>query len=248
MSTFETIVLGVGDAFSEKYRPTSLLLSCDDFLLAIDCPDMYRSVLRGASERSGRNLSIEKIDHVLITHVHGDHMNGLEGAAFFKRFTEGKRLTLISSPEVREVIWDQRLVASMGTIWEGSNRRTIPFGEFFEHIPLSWEGVTVVGPFRIRARRTRHPLPTSALLVEADGRLLGYSCDTDFDPELIDFLEPADLILHETGPSPVHASYSDLASLPEDLRSKMRLIHYPDDFDIEASTIRPVEQGEVLQP
>ena len=90
MSTFETVVLGVGDAFSERYRPTSLLLSYDDFFLAIDCPDMYRSVLKEASAISGRQLSLSAIDHVLITHVHGDHMNGLEGVGFYKRYAEGK--------------------------------------------------------------------------------------------------------------------------------------------------------------
>jgi ribonuclease BN (tRNA processing enzyme) len=248
MSTFEAIVLGVGDAFSERFRPTSLLLSCDDFLLAIDCPDMYRSVLREASDVSGRELSLSAIDHVLITHVHGDHMNGLEGVGFFKKFAEGKRVTLVSSPEVREVIWDQRLIASMGTMWEDATRQELAFDEFFEYISLSWEDATTVGPFRIRTRRTRHHLPTSALLVEAGGRVLGYSCDTDFDPELIRFLEPADLIIHETNLGPVHTAYSELAALPEELRAKMRLVHYPDDFDVSSSVIRALRQGEVLRP
>jgi len=248
MSTFETVVLGVGDAFSERFRPTSLLLSYGDFFLAIDCPDMYRFVLREASAISGRELSLSAIDHVLITHVHGDHMNGLEGVGFYKRYAEGKRVTLVSSPEVREVIWDQRLIASMGTMWEDAERQELAFDEFFDYIPLSWEDVTVVGPFRIRTRRTRHQVPTSALMVEAGGRVLGYSCDTDFDPELIAFLEPADLIIHETNPSPVHTTYSELAALPEELRARMRLIHYADDFDTSSSVIRPLQQGEVLRP
>jgi ribonuclease BN (tRNA processing enzyme) len=248
MSTFEAVVLGVGDAFSERHRPTSFLLSYGDFVLAIDCPDMYRTVLREASDISGRQLSLSAIDHVLITHVHGDHMNGLEGVGFYKRFTEGKRVTLVSSPEVRDVIWDQRLIASMGTMWEDETRKELAFDEFFDHIPLSWEGETAVGPFRIRTRRTRHHLPTSALMVEAGGHVLGYSCDTDFDPELIAFLEPADLIIHETNPSPVHTAISELDALPEDIRARMRLVHYSDDFDASSSLIRPLRQGEVLRP
>ena len=35
MSPFEVIVLGVGDSFSERYVNAALLLSCDDFWLAI---------------------------------------------------------------------------------------------------------------------------------------------------------------------------------------------------------------------
>src|SRR5215470_4593504 len=105
MSRFEVIVLGVGDTFSEFHHTTSVLLVCDDFHLAIDCPDTYRAVLRDASGRSGRALSLSDIDHVLITHVHGDHMNGLEGAAFFKFFAQGQRLQLATSPDLRANIW-----------------------------------------------------------------------------------------------------------------------------------------------
>ena len=91
LSKFEVLVLGVGDTFSEKHHSSALLLSCDGFHLAVDCPDMYRSVLRAAAERSGRSISLSDIEHVLITHVHGDHMNGLEGVAFFKHFVDHER-------------------------------------------------------------------------------------------------------------------------------------------------------------
>ena len=77
MSELEVVVLGVGDTFSEHHHSTALLLECAGFRLAIDCPDQYRSVLKAAAEKSGRALSLSDIDHVLITHVHGDHMNGL---------------------------------------------------------------------------------------------------------------------------------------------------------------------------
>lgn len=248
MSDFEVIVLGVGDTFSEQHHSTALLLVCDGFHLAIDCPDMYRGALRSAATRAGRPLSLFDVDHILITHVHGDHMNGLEGAAFFKHFAEGKRTRLVTSPEVRAVIWDERLKASMGALWDGQRFRQLGFDDYFEHVPLAWSGETVVGPFKIRARRTVHHIPTSALVVEAAGRTLGYSSDTAFDPELIAFLAPADLIIHETNFGPAHTPYAALAALPADLRSRMRLVHYPDGFDTAASTIAALQEGDVLRP
>src|SRR5262245_36595591 len=190
---FEVIVLGVGDTFSEKHHTTSVLLVCDGFHLAIDCPDVYRSVLRAASEKSGRTLSLANIDHVLITHVHGDHMNGLEGVAFFKHFAENKRLKLVTSNDVRVNIWDERLKASMSSLWNGTEFRELGFDDYFDHVPLRWDDAITVGPFSIRARRTIHHVPTSAVFVEAGGRSLGWSSDTAFDPDLIAFLEPADL-------------------------------------------------------
>lgn len=248
MSDFEIIVLGVGDTFSEKHHSTSVLLICDGFHLAIDCPDMYRGVLRDAATKAGRPLSLGDIDHMLITHVHGDHMNGLEGVAFFKHFVEGKRVSLLASPELRASIWDERLKASMSTLYNGKEYRALDFDDYFEHIPLSWSETVTVGPFRIRARRTLHHVPTSALFIEAAGRTLGYSSDTAFDPELLEFLAPADLILHETNFGPAHTPYEALAALPAELRVKMRLMHYADIFDTASSIITPLFEGEIVRP
>jgi len=248
MARFEVVVLGVGDTFSEKHHPSALLLTCDGFQLAIDCPDMYRSVLRAAADRSGRPLALSDIDHVLITHVHGDHMNGLEGVAFYKHFVEGRPLQLVTSPEVRAVVWDQRLQASMSSLWNGQQLMPMTFDHYFHHHPLPWTSDLTVGPFRITARRTVHHVPTSALLVEACGRTLGYSADTAFDPDLIDFLSPADLIIHETNLGPAHTPYPSLAALPAQLRTRMRLIHYPDAFDTAGANIASLFEGQVLQP
>jgi ribonuclease BN (tRNA processing enzyme) len=248
MSEFEVFVLGVGDAFSELFHPSALLLSCDGFKLAIDCPDMYRGILRATAARSGRALSLADIDTFLITHVHGDHMNGLEGVAFFKRFVEQKKLELVCSKEVRETIWEPRLHASMGALWDGQGYRQMQFDDYFNHREQPWESAIQIGPFNVRSRRTIHHVPTSALLIEAAGRTLGYSCDTAFDPGLIDFLSPADLIIHETNFGAGHTAYESLAALPAELRQKMRLIHYSDIFDLQSSNITPLREGEVLVP
>jgi hypothetical protein len=133
-------------------------------------------------------------------------------------------------------------------LWDGQQFKAKAFDDYFEHVPLAWTDETVVGPFRIRARRTIHHVPTSALLIQAGGRTLGYSSDTAFDPELIAFLEPADLIIHETNFGPAHTPYAALASLPAPLRARMRLIHYSDVFDVAASVIAPLREGEILRP
>lgn len=84
-------------------------------------------------------------------------------------------------------------------------------------------------------------------MIDAAGRTLGYSSDTAFDPELITFLEPADLIIHETNLGPAHTPYASLAALPAELRSRMRLIHYMDSFDTEAGVIQSLREGAVLR-
>ena len=86
-----------------------------------------------------------------------------------------------------------------------------------------------------------------ALFIEAAGRKFGYSADTVYPiRRLIDWLDArADLIVHEAnGDYPPHALRRRLAALPEDLRKKMRVIHYPDGFDPPGREVELLRQGE----
>jgi ribonuclease BN (tRNA processing enzyme) len=245
MSGFDLIALGVGDTFSEVHHPTAFLLQAEGFSLAIDCPDSYRAVLRDAARTTDRGLSLADIDDVLITHVHGDHMNGLEGVAFFKRFAQGKRVVLHTTPEAAAVLWEQRLRAPMEHLWDGRCLQRLRFEDYFELHLLAWSGESRIGPFRVLTRRTVHHVPTCALLIEHGGRTLGYSSDTAFDPSLVDFLSSADLILHETNLGPAHTPWQSLVELPQDLRRRMRLVHYPDGLEIDG--IERLPQGALLR-
>lgn len=239
--------LGVGDTFTEKHHTHALLLEADGFRLAIDCPDSYRRVLRHARDKvPAAGLDLFEIDDVLITHVHGDHMNGLEGVAYFKRFAQQRKLSLHTISAVREDLWERRLVASMGTLWDGAKLNELGFEDYFAWNELSLDTTTTIGPFTVRARRTTHHVPTSALIVEHAGRSIGISSDTAFDPALIQWLAQADLIVHETNLGPAHTAYKDLLTLDADVRQKMHLIHYPDDFDLAASQIAVLREGDVL--
>src|SRR5262249_19005880 len=103
-----------------------------------------------------------------------------------------------------------------------------------------------VGPFTIECRPTFHSVPTTAFRIRAGGRTLGFSADTTYDPALIDWLAAADLIVPQATPHPEAARqtpYAPRPALPAELRAKMRLIHYPDDFDIDASVIEPLREG-----
>ena len=116
------------------------------------------------------------------------------------------------------------------------------FGDYFDWSPLEETSTATFGPFSIECRRTIHHIPTTALRIRAAGRCLGYSADTAFDPGLIEWLAEADLVVHETNYG-AHTPYEKLAALPAPLRARMRLIHYPDDFDVAASVVEPLRQG-----
>jgi ribonuclease BN (tRNA processing enzyme) len=242
--------LGVGDTFTEKHHTHALLVEADGFRLAIDCPDSYRRVLRAAREKApthAASLDLAAIDEFLVTHVHGDHMNGLEGAAYFKFFAQKRKLRLHTIDAVRETLWDGRLVASMGRLFTGDGFRDLAFEDYFDWSSVPLDREVTIGPLTVSARRTKHHVPTSALVIKHGGRTLGISSDTAFDPELVRWLAQADLVVHETNYGPAHTAYSDLLTLPAEVKDKMRLVHYPDEFHVEGSEITCLREGDVLE-
>jgi ribonuclease BN (tRNA processing enzyme) len=247
MSDFQVHVLGVGDTFSEHHNPTALVLDCAGHRLAIDCPDMYRKVLREYREKSGAQLRLSHIDAFLITHLHGDHINGLEGVAFFKRFAHQRRTRVHATPELTGDLWERRLSASMGQLFDGQAIAPQQLEDYLDLKQLDWHAPNAIGPFCIQLYRTLHHVPTCALRIAAGGRTLGYSCDTAFDPKLIDFLSPADLIIHETNLGAAHTPLSELSALPDSIKKKLRLIHYPDGFQTPNNSFAVAEEGELLR-
>ncbi len=235
--------LGVGDAFASRYYSTCVAIEAEGTWLLIDCPHPIRKMMR----ESEVELDVPQIEGVILTHLHADHVSGLEGLAYFKHFVCQGRTTLLSHPEVGEVLWPKHLEVSMAELIDPSLEpmQRKGFEDYFDYRPLSETEVIEHGPFRVECRRTIHHIPTFALRIHAGGKVLGHSADTAFDPGLIEWLADADLIIHETNYG-AHTPYAKLAELPEALRARMRLIHYPDDFDVEGSVIAPLRQGEAL--
>jgi ribonuclease BN (tRNA processing enzyme) len=246
MSEFRLLPLGVGDAFSARYYSSCFALQAAGRWLLVDCPHPIRKLLREASATAGLSLDVPDLHGLVLTHLHADHASGLEGLGFYCRFVLGTRMPLITTPDVLADLWPRHLAGSMEwslqRVGEPPARRTLE--EFFDIIPLRPGETVSLGPFTIGCRPTVHNIPTVALRVGAADRTLGYSSDTAFDPELVAWLADADLVVHEASGGFMHTPYADLATLPEALRRRMRLIHYPDDSDPAASTIEVLRQGQ----
>ena len=249
MPEVRLIPLGVGDAFSARHYTTCLALGVDDSWLLIDCPHPVRKMWReGSLSALGTPLDLDRVVGVAITHLHADHASGLEDFAYFNCFVLKRRPTWLAHPDVSAHLWDGLLSAGMGRM------RPSPDGvparkeldDYVDLISLSTSEPVAIGPFSIECRPTMHSIPTTAFRIKAAGRTFGFSADSAFDPALIDWLSPADLIVHEATTFPqsaIHTPYARLAELPQALRAKMRLSHLPDDFDAAASVIETLQQG-----
>ena len=248
MSTLRLIPLGVGEAFTAHHYTSCLALEADDEWMLLDCPHPVRKMLVEGSTAAGIPLDLNRISAVAVTHLHADHCCGLEDFGFYSFFALGRRARLLMHPEVSARVWSGLLAGGMEL--SQAQPATPPvrkqLADYFELIDLDDAGPVTSGPFSIECRRTIHGVPTTAFRIQAGGRTLGSSSDTAYDPTLIDWLAPADLIVHEAttmAHTGVHTPYEKLAALPANLRSRMRLTHLPDDFDAASSVIEPLYQG-----
>lgn len=245
MTRLKLLALGVGDAFSGTYYSSCFVVGYGEHWLLVDCPHPIRKMLWEASKTAGLALDLDRVGAAVITHLHADHSSGIEPWLYFNHFVLGARKPLIiAHRDVAKNLWSGHLSAGMGQTMDGDRVKTHELGDFAElaqmteSVPYSW------GPFTISCRKNKHPVPTTALRIEAGGRSIGYSSDTCFDLDLIDWLKQSDLIVHETNVG-IHTRISDLLSLDRSVRKRMRLIHYPDTFDTASSEIEALEQGKL---
>jgi ribonuclease BN (tRNA processing enzyme) len=249
MSTLRLIPLGVGEAFTAHHYTSCLVLGVDHEWLLIDCPHPVRKMLREGSIAAGIPLDLDRIGAVAVSHLHADHCCGLEDFGFYSFSVLNRRARLLMHPEISARVWSGLLAGGMELSQEEPGTPPVrkQLADYFELIDLDYAGPVTWGPFSIECRRTIHGVPTTAFRIQAGGRTLGFSADTAYDPTLIGWLAPSDLIVHEattmvhTG---VHTPYEKLAALPAELRGRIRLTHCPDDFDAASSVIEPLRQGQ----
>ena len=184
-------VVGCGDAFGSGGRLQTCYhidLGAERFL--IDCG---ATALIGL-ERHG--LEPDRVGTILISHLHGDHFAGLVWWYLHAIHVAKRRhpLTVIGPTGLSE-----RFRAAAEVLFPGSLAAPPPFQLVLAEQRAGQRLAFAGGQAWVEAFDVIHPsgAPSHALRVEAGGKTVAFSGDTEWDDALIDCGRNADLMLCE---------------------------------------------------
>lgn len=224
--------IGVGSAFSMKNWQTNLIVEQNGKKLLIDAGTDIRFELQE------QKLSYKDIDSLYITHLHADHIGGIEYLAFCSYFDPTKdKIKLYGHKSVISKAWD--------SVWSGGlssiQGRVVGLHDYFEVHYLDdnsffiWEGIIFDLVQTVHIMNGFSIVPSFGLMIREPHSTKKYyfTSDTQFNPNQIkDFYKQADIIIQDCECSPfmsgVHAHYNELKTLAPEIKAKMFLIHFQD--------------------
>lgn len=181
--------VGCGDALGSGGRNnTCFHVTGERVNFLIDCGATSLPALK----RLG--IPRDDIDLILITHFHGDHFGGLPFLLLDAQFTRRSRPLVIAGPPGIET----RLAQLMEALFEHSSKTRQKFE--LSVVALEPEetrsfGAVDVTPYPVVHGESGGPF--LAYRVEAEGRVIAYSADTEWTETLIPLGRDADLFIAE---------------------------------------------------
>jgi ribonuclease BN (tRNA processing enzyme) len=239
--------MGTGSAFSKRFGNTSALVFVENNgtikKLLIDCgrttpDDLFQ-----------HGYTFGDIDAIFITHLHGDHVFGLEEAGYYGRYMLKKKPHLIfPNPKIKTDLWDKVL---KGTMINADLDRLMTFDDYFtyhvvdreaQHFFFNGVMFSVFPTNHIKNKK-------SYGLIIGETDFIIYSGDSLLNRDLIEigFSEDCQAVFHDcqlfSYDGQVHASLDQLIDLEDSFKEKIYIMHYGDDLGDYVDKIKESELG-----
>jgi ribonuclease BN (tRNA processing enzyme) len=219
--------VGCGDAFGSGGRGnTCFHVTGATVNFLIDCGASSLPALKRL------DIARDAIDLVLITHFHGDHFAGLPFLLLDAQFSRRSRPLVIAGPEGIQM----RLTQVMEALFENSSRTRPKFD--LSVVALNPEETRAFGAVNVTPFPVVHGDSGGPFLgyrIEAEGRVVAYSADTEWTETLIPLAHDADLFIAEAyyydRAVKNHLSLTTLQARLAEIRPKrLILTHMSDDM------------------
>jgi len=239
--SFNLTFIGCGSGIYSELGNNNVLLESPETgqTLLIDCGFMSAPWL----EREGR---LRKIQNVVVTHVHSDHVGGFEYWAYLNRYVWQTRPHLYYHESVFDEFWNGSLRGGLLRSQDNEGRpEQLTLADYYDPRPLrDGEIIRIDGLPEIRLHPTLHVVekPAYGLFL---GETVYFSSDTvELPPALGPTGKPLEAIFHDCqlfeGPSNVHISIFQLdRGLSPELKKITWLMHYGRGFE----KFKPIEMG-----
>ncbi len=215
------IILGSAAAVSDaEHDNTHFLLQGDNgSIVLVDCGSNPMAKL------SRYGIHPDELQDLVLTHFHPDHVYGVP-ILFMQMWLQGRK-NLLNVYGLHHCLHrvDMMMKSFMIETWPD-----YPEMQFIRVPEADNQLVLDNADFRITSWPTKHFIPTIGLRIEVKttGRIVGYSCDTEPIPNIIEIARDADLLLHEAaGEMFGHSSAAQAGEVATKAGAKqLALIHY----------------------
>lgn len=207
-------VIGCGDAFGSGGRAnTCFWVECDDACVTLD----FGATSLVEIKRAG--LDHERLDAIVISHLHGDHFGGIPFLLLDAQFERRRErpLTIVGPVGTKA-----RIEAALEVFFPGSSGLDWRFR--LEIVDLPCRAPFRLGELAIESYEVLHPsgAPATGVRLRCGDKLLAFSGDTAWTDALFDVADGADLFIVECfkpdGDPYAHGALGKL----EDNRGKLR--------------------------
>lgn len=172
------IPIGIWGGYPKANEATSsFLLEHDGFHCLIDCGSGVLSSLQNY-------LPLEKLDAVVISHYHADHIADI-GSLQYSRLIQ----FYLNNPSPMLPIY--------GHTEDVDHFAKLSYKEQTRGVAISENEAIQIGPFTVTFCRTDHPVYCLALKFTIQNRSIVLTADTGWRDELVDFAKDADLLISE---------------------------------------------------
>jgi ribonuclease BN (tRNA processing enzyme) len=225
------LFLGSGSAFTvgDGNFQSNLVLTGDrGRKLLIDCGSDIRFSLHAVG------YSYRDITDIYISHLHSDHVGGLEYVGISRKFDPlCDRPRLYLNPPLVSDLWQHTLAGGMQSI----HQQVAQLDTFFDLQPIpenghfEWEGIPFESIPMLHVHNGKEPMPAHGLFFTLHGQHIFLTTDTQLCfQQQQRYYDQADIIFHDCETAqfhtPVHSHYDELLNLPAAIRRKIWLYGY----------------------